>query len=55
MEQPDLDLDVATIHEHLLLWAMISKLIWGINLFWRRAIMTLDLNTIIGFFRGEAA
>lgn len=34
IEQPDLDLNVATIHKHPLLWAIISKtkLIWSINL-----------------------
>lgn len=34
LEQPDLDLNVATIHTHPLLWAIISKtkLIWSINL-----------------------
>lgn len=34
VQQPDLDLNVATIHKHLLLWAIISKtkLIWSISL-----------------------
>lgn len=34
LEQPDLDLNAATIHKHPFLWAIISKtkLIWSINL-----------------------
>lgn len=48
IEQPDLDLNVATIHKHVLLWAMISKtkLIWSIS---HLEMSNLDLNLIIGF------
>lgn len=50
LEQPDLDLNVATIHKHPFLWAIISKtkLIWSINL----TVLEMssnDLNTVIGF------